>query len=265
MLDKYLITSELETSHINPDLILFDSLDSTNKVAKEMLQNHAREGTIVAATNQQKGRGRYDRIWHSPAGSLYMSVILKPENPSHELPLLSILMGCACVDAINGLFDIDVGLKWPNDLIVNERKLGGILSELVIVRNQIRGVILGVGINQNVNEDDFPAELRKSTTSIQMELGHPTSIELLIAAIINNVDERLSNVSREDTYESIIREFRELCITIGRDILVQETNNSWHGTAVGIGIDGSLEVRDEYDRIRRVRAGEIVHILHEES
>lgn len=265
MLDSYLIKSELEISYIDPDLIVFDSLDSTNKVAKEMLQKHAKEGTIVVAKNQERGRGRYDRKWHSPAGSLYMSIILKPENASHELPLLSLLMGCACAEAISGLFDIDVGLKWPNDLIVNERKLGGILSEIVTVRNQIRGVILGVGINQNVNEDDFPQELQKSTTSIQMELGYPTSIELLIAGIINNVDKRLANVSREDSYDSTIREFRELCITIGRDVLVQDAHETWNGTAVGVGIDGSLEVRDENDRIRRVRAGEIVHIQHEGS
>lgn len=265
MLDKYLITSELDTSHIQPDLIVFGSLDSTNKVAKEMLQNQAREGTIVVAKHQQMGRGRYDRIWHSPAGSLYMSIVIKPENPSHELQLLSLLMGSACADAIRGLFDLDVGLKWPNDLMVNERKLGGILSELVTVRSQIRGVILGVGINQNVNEDDFPKELQGSTTSIQMEIGHPTSVELLIAEIINNVDQRLAKVSRDDSYDSVIREFRDLCITIGKDVLVQDPGHTWSGTAVDVGLDGSLEVRNEYGGIRRVRAGEIVHIQHQES
>jgi len=268
MVDPHLITMQLDTNKFSPEIIVIETTESTNTVAKDYLRTGSAEVVVVVSKTQTGGVGRHERFWFSPEGGLFMSIAIRNNLLSGNYPLVGILAGCASAAVIRDLFDISVNVKWPNDIMVNELKLGGILSELITEDNEVLGVVIGIGINQNVSIDMFPSEFRVQSTSILNEVGHHTSIERLISGIVNAFDSRFDIFKNEESFDSIMSEWNELCGTIGRTVQVfpvDESKPTITGKAIGISNDGSLIVVTASGDQILVNSGEVRHLRTEET
>ena len=267
MVDPHLITMQLDTNKFTPKIIILKTTESTNEVADSYLRASLAEVIVVVSETQTSGKGRHDRIWFSPKGGLFMSIAIRSTLLGGNYPLVGILAGCASASAIRDLFGISVKMKWPNDIILNDLKLGGILSELITEGDEILGVVIGIGINQNVPLDIFPSEFRVLSTSILNEVGHTTSIEQLVSGIINAFDVRFDIFKNEESFDSIMSEWKGLCGTIGRTVQVfpvDESKPTIIGRAIGISYDGSLIVVTDSGEQLWVNSGEVRHLRTEE-
>ncbi|MFX1261076.1 MAG: biotin--[acetyl-CoA-carboxylase] ligase [Promethearchaeota archaeon] len=242
-----------------PRLIVLDEVGSTNAVAKQHVLEGEGEGLVVVANKQTQGRGRHDRVWVSPKGSLYLSIVLKPRINESLSPLLGLLMGCASATAIMKLGVIPVRLKWPNDILVGQRKIGGILSELVTQGEQVKGVVLGVGINQNVTREDFPPDVRNSMTTIYDEICSNTSREHLASRIVGEIDRRLIAIRAAQSFTPMLIEYVGLCDTLGKRVRVEQDAGAIEGVAEDINETGSLIVNTGAGT-ETVALGDVVHL-----
>lgn len=159
------------------EIIFHESLDSTNTLAMELAEKGVSHGTVVIADRQLKGKGRLGRTWFSlPKGNIYMSVIVRPEIEPRDATLLTIMSAISCARAIRSSTGIEVKIKWPNDLMVSERKLGGILTEMKSDQDRIIFAVIGIGINVNARLDMFPVDVRAAAASVIEELNNPLSL-----------------------------------------------------------------------------------------
>ena len=252
------ILSKIQTRVLKPNFHCYNEVASTNEIIKTLLLKGANEGTIVIAEKQTAGRGRYNRTWWSPYGGLYLSLILNPRGSPEKIPMLGLLSGCAVVEAIGKLVQIDVRMKWPNDIVIGEKKLGGILCELVSDTNNLLGVILGIGINQNNMLEKNP-ELTSIATSLINEVGYETSREDLVSYIINSIDSRIHDVDSKSSFDSIRNEWLSLNITIGKTVIVSTEHGEIKGKATGITETGSLLISTN-GKILDITAGDVFHI-----
>jgi BirA family biotin operon repressor/biotin-[acetyl-CoA-carboxylase] ligase len=259
MLDRDEILRCAETKILAPRLIVLDEVGSTNAVAKQRVLEGEGEGLVVVADRQTEGRGRYDRVWISPEGSLYLSIVLEPRINESLSPLLGLLMGCASASAIMKLGVIPVRLKWPNDILVGQRKIGGILSELVTEGDRVKGVVLGVGINQNVKREKFPPEIRNGMTTIYEEICSNTSREHLASRIVGEIDRRLITIQAAESYAPILIEYDVLCDTLGKNVRVEQETGIVEGKAEGIDETGALIVNTGTGK-EVVTLGDVIHL-----
>ena len=237
--DPRAILNGIDLVQLEPNIVCVNQTESTNILARVMVERGLGEGLVVIADLQTQGRGRHNRTWHSPLGGLYFSIVLKPRITDENAPLLGFLIACAIATEIHEVFGLEVSLKWPNDILVGARKLGGILSETVSMNGSLL-VVIGVGINQNVKRDELPAELQDHTTTILSEIGRETSRENFISAVISGIDSRLGRVESDSSFGSILDEWAGHSSTIGRSVRVRDGSSIIEGLALGIGPDGSL-------------------------
>jgi BirA family biotin operon repressor/biotin-[acetyl-CoA-carboxylase] ligase len=245
---------------IKPVVNCHVEVDSTNNAVKELVLKDAREGLVVIADTQTGGKGRHDREWHSPSGGLYLSIVLKPRLSVEETPLMGLLAGVAVASAIEQISPLEVKLKWPNDIMIKEKKLGGILSELISVGSDILGVIIGIGINQNVNMSDLPKDVRRRGTSMLQEMNGATSRPKLAATIINEIDRLLTIVEIQNSFSAILDDWRSRTSTLGRWIFVDDGTSKYEGAAVEIENDGSLVIETGERGVIRVKIGDVYHL-----
>ncbi len=257
--DPRIILNGIDLVLLEPNIVCVNQTESTNVLARVMVEGGLGEGLIAIADMQTQGRGRHDRKWYSPLGGLYFSIVLKPRIADEDAPLLGFLTASAVATEIREVLGLEVSLKWPNDILVGERKLGGILSETVSTNGSLLAVI-GVGINQNIKREDFPAELQDHTTTILSEIGRETSRENLISAIVSGIDSRLVRVESDSSFSSILDEWVGHSSTIGRSVRVCDESEIIEGLAIGIGPDGSLEVKGNDGQLKRVLIGDIFHL-----
>jgi len=236
-------------------IILLDSVESTNTLAKEMAKNGAPHGTVLLAQQQTGGRGRLGRRFHSPAGmGIYMSVILrypcKPEALMH--------LTCACAvsvcDAVTEIAGFRPEIKWINDLVVGQKKLAGILTELVIT-GQETCAIVGIGLNVCQNPMDFDPEIRTIATSLRQILDREVAREALFDAIVQKIYEMDKTLMTHRT--AIMDRYRAGCITVGKYISVLRGEEVRHGQALSITDDGALLVRFDDGNMQEVNSGEV--------
>ncbi|MFW9770364.1 MAG: biotin--[acetyl-CoA-carboxylase] ligase [Candidatus Thorarchaeota archaeon] len=247
-----------KTEILVPRVIQFDSVESTSDEAKVLLSRGETEGLIVFAITQTSGRGRRDRSWLSPIGGLYFSIILNPRLGYDTIPLMGLLCACAVRRALFSL-GLNVQLKWPNDILVDDKKIAGILSEAVTVENDVIGVVIGIGVNQNCPVSEMPSSLQWPTTSIIDEIGSETSNESLLCDIVNEIDSLLRIVEVNSSYSAILEEWRKTSSTLGKSVRVHEDNKLIDGIARDLGEDGSLLVETE-NGVVHVLLGDVHHL-----
>lgn len=238
-------------------------MDSTNTEAKNLVMHGESEGLIVITKSQTAGRGRKDRPWLSPIGGLYFSIILKPRLGTENTPLLGLLGACAVARSLNALGVKNVGLKWPNDVLIGKSKISGILSEAVYLGEVTTGIVIGIGVNQNCPVSDMPPGLQWPTTSIVDEIGKETSIEALLCSIVNEIDALLQVVERDSSFAAVLDEWREVSSTLGARVRIHEDEKTTDGVAKDIGSDGSLIVETENGLVN-VLLGDVSHLRTEE-
>ncbi|TET09369.1 MAG: biotin--[acetyl-CoA-carboxylase] ligase [Candidatus Thorarchaeota archaeon] len=246
------------TNILKPRVILLESVGSTSTEAKDLLTQGETEGIIVLAHSQTEGRGRKDRIWLSPVGGLYFSIVLKPRLGNENTPLLGILCACAVRRALHGL-DVNVQVKWPNDILVDDRKIAGILSEAVTIGNETIGIVIGIGVNQNCPISEMPSGLQWPATSVIDEIGKETSNESLLCDIVNEIDSLLEVVEINSSFSAVVDEWRKTSSTLGKTVRIHEDDKITDGIARNIGEDGSLLVETE-DGLVSVLLGDVHHV-----
>jgi len=237
-------------------LVRLDEVGSTNDHAKRLvLEQGAGEGTAVVALSQTKGRGRLGRRWISPPGGIYLSLVLKPYKDLAKLPIITLLTALAAVRTIRGLTGLDAKVKWPNDIIIADRKAGGILCETC------KGaVIAGIGINANVNIGVFPAALKEQITSLNFELGERIDAEKMIGIILEEFEKLYSDFLHHK-YEEIISEWSALCDTLGANVKIETGHGDIKGIARSIGARGELIVKGPDGKIRKVYTADAVKVV----
>ena len=236
--------------------IQLDCVDSTNSEIKRLAAQNAPDGLVVTARRQTAGRGRAGRTFHSPEGcGLYLSALLHPQLPPEAVAHFTAWTAVAVCDAITSVCGVRPQIKWINDLILNEKKLCGVLTELLLADGRPAGLVVGIGINVNHRPEDFPPELRESATSLAMELGHSVDIEELTRALILALDCLYADfpVQRAD----YLHRYRAHCLTLGRPVRLITPTQEREATALDIDEDFRLLVELPDGTRQAVRTGEV--------
>ena len=245
-----------EPGLIGNTVLCFDEIDSTNSFLKQKALEGAADGTVVLAEFQTAGRGRLSRSFQSPKGKgIYLSVLLRPKLPPERIACVTAMAGVAVCNAVEKICGVRPGLKWPNDPVMGNRKLGGILTELVMMPDGTPAAVLGIGLNVLQSEADFAPEIRAVATSVSMELGHAVAREALVAELVEQL-ERAYAALRRDAWSEWVRIYREDCVHIGKQIRLIDPDGEQTATAVDIDETFGLVVEENGIR-RTVRTGEI--------
>lgn len=255
--DTDALTKGLETRAFGRvGLRYFPLTDSTNDQARKLAAENAPEGTIVVAETQTKGRGRLDRTWHSPPGAgLYFSIILRPKLDPFLIPTLTIMAGVAVAQAIERTTGIITQVKWPNDILIKERKAGGILAECHL--GQQSAVVLGIGLNTHLQEKDFPPELQQKATSLAAHAGGNICRVTLLQSILKSLESWYLELARGTT-AAVIGAFRERCPLIGLQARIRCGEEIRAGLVVDVDEQGCLLLQDASGHIRTILSGEVL-------
>jgi BirA family transcriptional regulator, biotin operon repressor / biotin---[acetyl-CoA-carboxylase] ligase len=242
---------------VGRDIRVFQETTSTNDVAEKLGRDGVKEGAVVFAESQTKGRGRLGRSWVSARGKgLWFSVLLRPPLPPQAAIQITVASATAVARALREAVGLPVEIKWPNDILVNERKICGILTEMTGELDKIGFIVLGIGVNVNFELKDFPAELRKTATSIAIELGRPVRRSEVAAAILRELDGEYARV-RSGRFEAVADEWEANCTTIGRNVEIACGNRVVHGRAESLDPEGALLVRTQHGRLERIIGGDV--------
>lgn len=240
------------------DIRVFETLASTNDKAKELAREGAPDGTIVVALSQSAGRGRMGRGFYSPKGEgLYMTGIYRPQaTPARLMPLTAFAAVAVC-DAVEHTAGFRPRAKWPNDIVVGDKKLCGILTESALdaARGAVRSVVVGVGVN--VAQESFPEELAGIATSLRLAAGAAVPVPRLCAAIALRLADAACACT-DARREAWMARYRQDCVTVGRRVALVREGAERRGTAVGIDDDAALTVRFDCGRTEAVSSGEVV-------
>lgn len=256
-LEESAIRTGLITRRIGTTIHLFQEVDSTNDEAAALAGRGEADGTIVIAEAQRRGRGRMGRRWQSPRGlGLYLSVILRPTIPPHDAPVLTLMGAVAGTEAIERTTGLITALKWPNDLIVHGRKVGGMLGEMAVESSSLLHVILGIGINVNQTEADFDEELRQVAGSLRVEVGHPVDRTAIVRSFCESLDGWYERFLCDGPLP-ILEHARRRCLTLGRQVTARSGDQEISGLAVELDGDGRLVIRDARGASHRLLAGDV--------
>lgn len=247
----------LNTKTIGKNIIHLDFVDSTNNEAKKLAALGEKEGTLIISEEQTMGRGRIGRNWASPKyKGIWMSLILKPDiNPMYVAKVTQIGAAAVCKALLE--MNIKTLIKWPNDIVLNGKKVCGILTEMSAELNRVNYVIIGIGINVNTEEKDFSEEIRVMATSLKIEEGIHIERKELVAKILNNFEELYEEFLSNESIKSSIKICRENSALIGKDIRVIKREEELKGKALDLNEDGRLIVQYEDGTIEEIISGEI--------
>ncbi len=231
----------------------FSELDSTNNMAKELAYGGCERGMLVVCDSQSAGKGRLGRSWQSKKGEgLYMSVVLRPDILPSEAPQLTLVAGIACVKAINYVTGLDCRIKWPNDVIVNGKKLVGILTEMNAEIEMVKYVVTGIGIN--VNNEYFSDEIKEKATSIYIETGEKYKRGEIADRVMTEF-KALYNVFCSKGFEALMEEYNSMCINVGMKVRTFGRKEI-QGVAKGVNKNGELLIQTDKG-IETVLSGEV--------
>ena len=247
----------LQTKWMGKKIHYFKTLDSTNSTAYQLALNGAREGEVVIAESQEKGRGRLGRHWISPPLlNLYLSVILRPPIPPHQASLITLLAAVATADAIEKTSGLKPSIKWPNDLLLGKRKVAGLLNEIHSETDHIHFVILGMGVNLNMDEKLLPWELRTKATSLKKEMGRPISRKEFVCHLLNAL-EQWYEIFLKKGGAPVLKAWKDRARIEGKRVKVTSFGDVLRGRAVDVDSDGALILQTKGGVQKRIVAGDI--------
>ncbi len=252
------LLSRIKPSQIvGRDIRVFEKTTSTNDVVEKLAHDGVKEGVVVFAESQTKGRGRLGRPWISPAKKgLWFSVLLRPGLSPQDATQLTVAAATAMSRAIKTETGLSVEIKWPNDLLLRGRKAGGILTELSAELDSVRYVVLGIGLDVNISASEFPENLKKIATSLKAELGRPVHRADLAEQVLQELDADYERI-RAGRFDEIADEWEAQCTTIGRHVIVNIGNTHIRGRAESLDSTGALLVRTEHGRLERIIGGDL--------
>jgi BirA family transcriptional regulator, biotin operon repressor / biotin---[acetyl-CoA-carboxylase] ligase len=242
---------------IGREVRVFQETTSTNDVVEKLARDGVKEGTVVFAEEQTRGRGRLGRRWASPPGKgLWFSVLLRPELSPAETTQVTVIAATAVRRAIASFAGLQVQIKWPNDILVHGKKIAGILTELRAELDAVKYIILGVGVDVNLNLGDLPAEARMTASSLKMELDKTVSRPDLAVAILRELDRDYTRL-RAKEFAALSNEWEQHCATLGRDVAIRVGKREFRGRAESLGESGELLLRTEHGHLERIVGGDL--------
>jgi len=252
---------KLKTKVFGRSVISYRKVDSTNIIAYELAEKGMKEGAVILADEQVKGKGRHGRRWSSPSkGGIYMSCILRPSIAPNEISRITLLAAVAVAQAIRDVASLEVTIKWPNDIMVARKKLCGILTEMKAEQDSVDFVILGIGINVNLSKDELP----KGATSVREEITscggkiNPSRVELA-KKVLEKLEEYY-NLMKTEGFEPIIDIWKDLSVMIGSRVKVSVHGKTFEGLAHDINPDGALIVRTESGVLEKISSGDVIMV-----
>ena len=246
-----------ETKVIGRDIQVFEQTTSTNDVVEKLARDGVKEGAVVFAESQTKGRGRLGRTWTSPARKgLCFSILLRPNLRPQETTQLTVAAAAAVWRAIHAVTGLSPEIKWPNDILIGGKKVVGILTELSAEVDRVKHITLGIGVDVNLTANELPLELRKIATSLRIESGKTIERAELATQILRELDKDYSRVCC-GKFAALADEWEAHCSTIGKQVTVGIGERRLRGRAEALDDDGALLLRTEHGRLERVIGGDV--------
>lgn len=250
----------LTTRWLGRTVHFYNQVDSTNLTAMDLAQQGAVEGTVVLADQQLRGRGRGERSWHSPAGvGIYCSIVLRPKISPGMAQLITLMTAVSTVKAIALRTGLSPRIKWPNDILINDKKVAGILLESKVSGTRMEYAVIGFGINVNHAPADLPEEIRVNASSLFIELREVVDRNALIVQIFAELEELYDRLQQED-FPIILKQWRHYSATLGRHVRIFQKDRETEGIAVDVTEEGGLIVTVESGKQVVVHAGDVEHL-----
>lgn len=253
------ILCRLSTKWAGKTLYYLPVTGSTNTDAKRYADKGAPHGTTVVADMQTAGKGRRGKIWQSPQGSsIYMTIMLKPDFPPDKASMLTLVMALSVAEAIEETTGLSGGIKWPNDIVVNRKKVCGILTEMNAESDHIQYVVIGVGINvNNASPEEFPEEIRQTATSLKIESGTQISRAVLSERVLSHFEKNYDMFVRTLDLTLLKEAYEKRLLNFNTEVKVLDPKGEYEGIARGINEIGELLIEKEEGEIVPVYAGEV--------
>ncbi len=249
------IKSLLHTEWAGQELFCFDEIDSTNTKAKELAEQGYPSGTLVVADRQIAGRGRRGRSWDSPAGiGIFMTLLLKPDINPNNASMLTLVTALATAQAISDVTGAEAKIKWPNDIVINGKKVCGILTEMSAQFDYINHIVIGIGIN--VHNESFPEEIRETASSLLLESGKRIHRADLIARFLERFEAGYAIFLQTEDLEGLMEDYNALLVNIQKQVRILDPKEPFEGKAIGITKRGELIV-DTWESRKLVSSGEV--------
>ncbi len=249
------IKNKLNTEYIGRNLNYHDSINSTNLRAKAIALDEP-EGTVIISDEQTQGIGRLGRNWTSPKGKgLYMSIILKPEVEAENVSKITLIGAAAVTKALEDM-EINSGIKWPNDIVINGKKVSGVLTEMSCESYRVNYVVMGIGVNVNLDREDIPHDLRDKATSLKIVTDKEINRQLLLANILNRFEE-LYNEFKSGHISTTIEICRKKSVLLGEEVRIIKDKETKIGKAIEINSKGQLVVQFQNGVVENIISGEV--------
>jgi BirA family biotin operon repressor/biotin-[acetyl-CoA-carboxylase] ligase len=246
------------TQVVGRDIRVFQETSSTNDIAEKLGRDGVKEGVVVFAETQTKGRGRLGRKWLSPAGKgLWFSLLLRPNLRPQCATQITVATATALARAIRTHTGLTPEIKWPNDILIGGKKTAGILTELSAELDHIKYVIIGIGVDVNLTASDLPPELRPIATSLKIESGQAVLRAALAAVILRELDADYARICNGQ-FEALADEWEEQCCTLGKNVAIHIGDRQITGRAESLDADGALLVRTQHGHLERIIGGDVM-------
>lgn len=246
-----------KTKVIGRDIRVFEETTSTNDIVEKLARDGVKEGVVVFAEMQSKGRGRLGRRWISPAKKgLWFSILLRPNMRPPETTQLTVAAATGVRRAVEKFTGLKAAIKWPNDILFGEKKAAGILMEMSAELDRVKYIILGIGVDVNLNAGEFSPELRKIATSIKTELGKAVSRPELAVAILRELDHDYSRIT-SGQFAAVADEWEKHGTTLGNDVVIRTGDRQIRGRAESLDEDGALLLRTVHGHLERIVGGDV--------
>ena len=251
------IKGAIKTRIIGSEIFIFDEVDSTNDIAMKMGAEGREEGLVVLSEGQLHGRGRLGRTWVSPKGvNLYVSILLRPEISPFYAPVLTMMAAMAAAGSILKTTGLKAKIKWPNDILVDQKKVAGILTEMNAEQEKINYIVIGIGINVNMKKEDFPEDLRMPAASLMECAGRRVDRAKLLCALLESMEEYYEELKSKGIM-SIVQKWRRLCGTLNKRIKVSLPGGIITGIAEDVTQEGGLVIRTGNGSTKVIFAGDV--------
>ncbi len=256
LLSKYELESRMATVWLGKEIVYKETTGSTNADVRRMAEDGAENGLLVVADAQTSGKGRRGRQWESEKGTnLYFSMLLKPDIAPDKASMITLVAAYSVAKVIEKNTGLDAKIKWPNDIVVGKKKVCGILTEMNMERDYIHHIVVGIGIN--VNEEEFPDEIRDMATSLKKEIGQIVSRANLLCDILLQFEKDYSAFLAAEDLKPFIDDYNKMLVNKGALVKVLDPKGEFSGIAGGINEEGMLIVFKENGQIEKVYAGEV--------
>ncbi len=256
VLSKEELESAIDSEWAGKTVYYYSVTDSTNSCIKVLAEEGAKQGTLVVADMQSAGKGRRGRSWYSEAGSgVWMSILLRPEFEPNQASMTTLVAALAVAEAIRDVSGLDARIKWPNDIVINGKKVCGILTEMSLEADYISYVVCGIGIN--VNHREFPEDIKATATSLMLESGEKVSRIQLISELWKHFEKYYELFCADGDLKHLKAEYNSILVNKDKQVRVLEPKGEWSGKATGINNKGELLVETEDGSVNKVYSGEV--------